>query len=152
MFGVKVNCPFDDVIPDITSVSVPGLFTVACNNEFEPSDTDPKSRLAGDIEKFASMPVPCSEYDVGDPLALWVNTRLSVLAPTTVGVNVISNTWLPPGSIVIGNVFGVKVNCPFDDVIPDITSVSVPGLFTVACNNEFEPITTLSEVKVWRCN
>ena len=57
-----------------------------------------------------------------------------------VGVNVISNTWLPPGSIVTGNVFGVKVNCPSDDTIFDITRSLVPGLFTVDCSNEFDPI------------
>ncbi len=48
-----------------------------------------------------------------------------------VGVYVISNTWFPPGSIVTGNVFGVKVNCPSDDTIFDITRSLVPGLFTV---------------------
>jgi hypothetical protein len=49
---------------------------------------------------------------------------------------------LPPGVIVIGKVFGVNVNCPSDDVIPDIIRSAVPVLLTVACNVAFEPTGT----------
>ncbi len=92
---------------------------------------------------IASTPVPCTEYTVGDPAALCVIVKLPVVSPVAVGVNVTSNTWLPPGIIVTGNVFGVNVNCPSDDTMFDITRSLVPGLLTVDCSNKFDPITTL---------
>jgi hypothetical protein len=94
------------------------------------------------LDSIASTPIPCNGYTVGDPVALCVNVKLPVISPVPVGVNVISNTWFPPATIVIGNVFGVNVNCPFDDVMFDITRSDVPGLLTVACKVEFEPICT----------
>jgi len=140
--GVNVNCPSSDDMLDITRSEVPGLFTVACNVEFEPITTEPKSRFGGVIVKVASTPVPCTEYTVGEPDALWVNVKSPVVRPIIVGAYVISNIWLPPGIIVIGNAVGVNVNCPSSDDMLDITRSEVPGLFTVACNVEFEPITT----------
>jgi hypothetical protein len=95
------------------------------------------------LVSIVSNAVPCTEYTVGDPLALWVNVILPAVTPVAVGVYVISNIWLAPGSIVIGNVFGVKVNCPSDDVMSDITRSLVPGLSTVACKTAFDPIATL---------
>jgi len=55
---------------DITRSAVPGLLTVACKVAFELIPTEPKSRFAGAIVKVASTPVPCTEYDVGEPAAL----------------------------------------------------------------------------------
>jgi hypothetical protein len=95
---------------DITRSDVPGLLTVACSVEFDPNVTEPKSRFGGVIVNVASTPVPSTEYTVGEPVALCVNVISAVVRPTTVGVYVISNIWLAPGVIVIGNVFGVKVN------------------------------------------
>ena len=68
------------------------------------------SGLAGVIANVASTPVPCNEYTVGDPAALCVNVKSAVVSPSAVGVYVTSNTWLPPGSIVTGNMFGENVN------------------------------------------
>jgi len=146
--GVKANCPSDDVMFDIIRSAVPGLLIVACIVESDPKTTLPKFRFGGEITKVASIPVPRIEYDVGEPDALCVNTKLSVFNPTIVGANVISNTWLPPGSIVIGNVPGVNVNCPFDDTMFAISRLLVPGLLTVACNTAFDPTTTLPKFKL----
>ena len=93
----------DEVIFDITRSHVPVLLIVACNIVFVPNTTFPKSRLAGLIANPASTPVPCNEYTVGDPAALCVNVKSAVVSPSAVGVYVTSNTWFPPGSIVIGN-------------------------------------------------
>ena len=102
----------------------------------------PKSRLGGEIANPGVTPVPCIEYTVGDPVALCVNVRSAVLSPSVVGVYVTSNTWLPPGSIVTGNTFGVNVYCRFDDVIPNITKAVVSGLLIVVCSTESDPTTT----------
>ncbi len=99
---------------------------------FDPNTTFPKFRFGGEIENVDSTPVPCNEYTVGDPAALCVNVKSAALSPSVVGVYVTSNTWFPPGSIVIGNPFGANVNCVFDEVIFDITRFDVPGLLTVA--------------------
>jgi hypothetical protein len=82
-------------------------------------------------------------YTVGDPLALCVKVNVPLTIPTAVGVNVTSNTWLPPGIIVTGNVFGANVNCTSDDVMFDITKSNVSVLFTVACNVWIEPTETI---------
>ena len=58
---------------------------------------------------LTSTPVPCNEYTVGDPAALCVNVKSAVVSPSAVGVYVTSNTWLLPGSIVTGNIFGENV-------------------------------------------
>ena len=50
-FGENVYCASDDVMPEITRADVSVLFTVACNIESDPTTTDPKFRLAGDISK-----------------------------------------------------------------------------------------------------
>jgi hypothetical protein len=142
VFGVNVNCASDIAMSDITRSEVPGLLTVDCSIVFEPIPTLPKSRFGGVIVKVASTPVPCTEYNVGDPDPLWVNVKSPVVSPVDVGVNVISSIWSPPGSIVIGNVFGANVNCASDDVMSDITRSAVSGLLTVDCNIVFEPITT----------
>ena len=148
VFGVNVNCPSDDVIPDIIRSTVPVLLTVACKVEFEPTGTDPKFKLAGVIDNAGAIPVPCIEYTVGEPAALCVNVKLALTRPAASGANVTSNTWLPPGVIVIGKVFGVNVNCPSDDVIPDIIRSAVPVLLTVACNVVFEPTGTDPKFKL----
>ena len=77
------------------------------------------------LGSIASTPVPCTEYIVGEPGALWVNVKSAVVRPVDVGAYVISNIWFPPGIIVIGNVFGVNVNCKFDEPIFDITRSEV---------------------------
>ena len=75
----------------ISSSLVPGLSTVACNVESDPINTLPKSKLGGLILNVASTPVPCTEYTVGEPLALCVNVNSAVTSPVAAGVYVTSN-------------------------------------------------------------
>jgi hypothetical protein len=142
VFGVNVNCPSDDVMFDITRSDVPELLTVACNIAFEPTGTEPKFRFTGAISKIGTTPVPCTEYVVGEPEALCVIVKSAAFSPVDAGANVTSSNWLPPAIIVSGNVFGVNVNCPSDDVMFDITRSDVPELLTVACNIAFDPTGT----------
>ncbi|MDZ7624253.1 MAG: hypothetical protein U5J96_07405 [Ignavibacteriaceae bacterium] len=148
MFGVNVYCPSDDTIFVITRSLVPVLLTVACRTEFDPTTTLPKFRLIGAIPNPDATPVPCNEYVVGDPDALCVNSKLPVISPVDVGANVTSINWFPPAAIVSGNVFGVNVNCPSDDVMFVITRSDVPVLLTVACRTEFDPTTTFPKFRL----
>ena len=61
-----------------------------------------------------------------------MNVKSAVVSPSAVGVYVTSNTWFPPGNIIIGNMPGVNVYCVFDELIFVITRFDVPGLLTVA--------------------
>ncbi|MDZ7624251.1 MAG: hypothetical protein U5J96_07395 [Ignavibacteriaceae bacterium] len=100
------------------------------------------------LGSIASIPFPCNEYIVGDPDALCVNSKLPVISPVDVGANVTSINWFPPAAIVSGNVFGVNVNCPSDDVMFVITRSDVPVLLTVACRTEFDPTTTFPKFRL----
>ncbi|MDZ7624254.1 MAG: hypothetical protein U5J96_07410 [Ignavibacteriaceae bacterium] len=77
-----------------------------------------------------------------------MNSKLPVISPVDVGANVTSINWFPPAAIVSGNVFGVNVNCPSDDVMFVITRSDVPVLLTVACRTEFYPTTTFPKFRL----
>jgi hypothetical protein len=93
----------------------------------------PKARLAGERLTTGAVPVPLSATDCGDPAASSVISRLAVLLPTAVGLNVTTTVRLAPTAMLGPQLF-TKLKSPAfapPIVIELISKAAVPVFFTV---------------------
>src|SRR5690606_13732342 len=77
-----------------------------------------------------ASPVPLNENDEGEPGALCVNSIVPVSKTAVAGLKVILNTWESPGTIEIGNEFGVNVNTGLDETAAVISRLVVVPIFS----------------------
>jgi hypothetical protein len=93
----------------------------------------PKLRLVGARLTTGAVPVPVSATVCGDPAALSVISKLAVLLPTAVGLNVTTAVRLAPTAMLDPQLF-TKLKSPAfvpPTVIELISKAAVPVFFTV---------------------